>query len=140
MSAPNGRSERPRGLEALLRGAAADPKVAAQLRADPVAAAQQAGVELADSERLILTATSPEQLEQMLAGYRVARPERRGFLRRAWGALAAVVLGPAVLAGCGDDHEVSPSPVRGIQPDPPVTGARPDLPATTQQRRGPGGQ
>ena len=133
-ASPNGK---PRGIEALLRRAAASPKVEEQLRADPIAAAQQAGIELTESERLILGATPPGQLEQMLAGYRVARPERRGFLRRAWAAALALVLGPAVLAGCGEDLEDdNPPPVRGLEPDIPApTGSRPDLSTTTQQRR-----
>jgi hypothetical protein len=56
----------PRGIEALLRRAAADSSFRGLLLADPLAAATAAGLELSVSERTVLGALPGDQLSRLV--------------------------------------------------------------------------
>jgi len=126
----------PQGLESLLLHAAANPHWRRQLRQDPVRAAERARIPLTDSERLILAALPPDQLDGMIAGYGTTRSERRGFLGQLWVSAVGLLLGVPLLSGCHHDRNPGPAeggiradrpPLRGDEPY-RTKGMRPDVP------------
>ena len=125
------RPEVPGRMQDLLQMASEDPQLKAALLDDRVATLDGCGVLLTENERRILLSVPRAQLEQMMGHLRAPQPERRQFLRRAGGLLAA-----ALVAGCvGPDFTSElladsstpsksptperPRPTKGIRPDRP---------------------
>jgi hypothetical protein len=103
-------------IEELLRAAAGDPALAADLIADPLAAADRRGFALSGEERAMLAAVGPDGLSAAVAALR-ARP------------LPPPPADFPVCTGIRPDLPV-PAP-QGIRPDRPVlapAGIRPDAP------------
>lgn len=129
----------PRGLEKLVALAGLGPEWREKVLTDPLAAANEAELELSDSERAIITSVPPEALAGIVDSFRELVPRPSGLGRLAAGAAAAAVLA-AALAGCGEDEErrerslgippdrPPPNP-RKVEPAPPAEGGvRPDVP------------
>jgi hypothetical protein len=96
----------PRGIEVLMKKAAIDDEFRSLLMSDPLAAASEIGLELDRSERLVLTAATPDQLKAVIAKTHVPETHRRFFLGRAAAAMLAALAVVTVSSGC-----------KGIRPD-----------------------
>jgi hypothetical protein len=115
-----------KGLQNLLRHAAANGRIRRQLPEDRDAAPVVEAFALTPSERALLRSVTDEQLEELLARTSPAPRRRRRFLQVAVGWVGAL-LGAAAVTGCSSpDDEPDPDRVRGSRPDEPVTGIRPD--------------
>ncbi len=125
----------PVALEELLGMAATAPDFARLLQRDPDAAAQAAGLTLSATEKAILRAIDPAQLNRMIDGvhHQLSEPDRRSFLEQAALAVAVLVGGAAVsaVAGCGPKPQTGSAnnsgPAAGggssMQPPPPAPDA-----------------
>ena len=146
----------PQGVEKVVALATLSAEWRSKVLADPSAAALEAGIELGDSERGVLSAISPQMLGGMIDGFGKSVPRPAGLGRLAAGAAAALLVGS--LTGCGscgptdgsrpdqppanprkEDPPPQPQPA-GIRPDvpPPATkGIRPDIPPEKSPAPGP---
>ena len=123
-------SDTPDGVQQVLVLAASDEEFRERLLGDREAALEQCGIALSKTERAVIMAAPPDQLEAMVTRLVPADPQRREFLRQAartGGAIAAAAL--LAGTGCADDNEDVRT--KGIRPDPPdhsmkPTGIRPD--------------
>jgi hypothetical protein len=88
----------PTGIQRLLRLASVDADFRRELVARPSALAVTAGVDLTASERAVLEAIDPGQLDDMARNMPPPPPQRRDFLRQT-AATAVVLLGGAALSG-----------------------------------------
>jgi len=88
----------PTGIQRLLRLASVDHDFRRELVSRPAALAVTAGVDLTASERAVLAAIDPDQLEEMARNMPPPPPQRRDFLRQT-AATAVVLLGGAALSG-----------------------------------------
>jgi hypothetical protein len=128
------------GIEKVVALANVSPEWKEKVLAGPLDAADEAGLELSESERAIVSSVPPATLERMIEslGRKMSRPA--GILKLTAGAAAAALLAGS-LAGC--DGCLAKS--RGISPDRPpakktdepekpadgskaTQGARPDVP------------
>jgi len=91
----------PRGIERLLTLAGLSAEWRGKVLADPLAAADEAKIELSESERAILKSTPRGYLEQMADS--LACSHGRPVLDKAAAGVAAAALLATGLAGCGDD-------------------------------------
>jgi hypothetical protein len=110
------------GIEKLVALANLSPDWRKKVQADPLAAADEAELELSESERAIIASVPRATLEQMLdsIGSKLSRPV--GLLKLTASAAAAALLAGS-LAGCDGCSGVS----RGISPDrPPEKKVDPD--------------
>ena len=125
----------PRGIERLLTLAGLSAEWRGKVLADPLAAADEAKIELSESERAILKSTPRGYLEQMADS--LACSHGRPVMSVAAAGVAAAALLATGLSGCGDG--CSPA-TEGIRPDIPSSkpaepppervtqGARPNVP------------
>ncbi|MBW1811010.1 MAG: hypothetical protein JRJ87_22665 [Deltaproteobacteria bacterium] len=123
----------PVGIQRLLRLAAEDPSFKLELAERRAEVAEAAGVELTESEKMILKVITTDQLTAMVETIPPAPAPRRDFLRKT-AATAVLLLGGAALEGCDSCSGV----VKGARPDipperpeerpSPPGGARPDVP------------
>ncbi len=92
----------PRGIEVLVKKASVDEEFRGILLEQREGAAGEIGLELADSEKLMLQSIPRAQLEAIIRETKVAPEDRRVFLGKVAAAmLAAVSVG---VAGCRRDH------------------------------------
>jgi len=119
-------------MERLLTLAGISAEWRGKVLADPLGAAAEAGIELADSERAILRAVPKPALEGMIASF--ARKHRGvNVARYATGAVAAAALLATGIA-YGGDSPATKGGVRADDPgerpitDMPLGGIRPDVP------------
>lgn len=105
----------PVGLEHLLALASTSEEFARALAADPLRAAQAAGIELTRAEEAVLGAVDAPALDAMIARVKPAleEPDRRLFFEQAAAAVAFLV-GGAALSGC--QETTSPTNVRHEPP------------------------
>ena len=128
--------EVPRGIDKLVALASLGAEWREKVLADPLAAANEAELELSESERAIVRSVSPETLAGMIDSFRESVPRPSGLGKLAAGAAAAALLA-ATLSGCGEDSQpvegarpdIPESKPRDVEPAPPATkGMRVDLP------------
>jgi hypothetical protein len=103
----------PVGLEKLLYRAASDTAFKALLLENVDAAAQEAGIELRDSERATLSNTSASSLEYMIGSIVPSNPKKRKFMNVVAVAVTSLAAGTALLS-CGEEGDVK---TRGITGD-----------------------
>jgi hypothetical protein len=122
----------PDGLERLLAVAAAQADWKRKVLADPVGAAEAAGIALSASERAILKSMPPSALERLIAPF-AGRASALGGVKAA--GLAAAALLSTVFnaegtppAPTGIRPDVPPSPAAPAPTDAKPAGIRPDVP------------
>lgn len=106
----------PRGLERLVAVASLNKEWRAQVLADPLAAAEEAGLKLSDSERAVVCSVPRKALEAMIDSFgKVVGPKQPSLTKSA--ALSAAI---AILAAnlCGCDAILGQFTM-GIMPDDP---------------------
>ena len=127
-----GRMQIPQGLERLLTLAGISAEWREKVLADPSAAAAEARIELAASERAILKSIPPAALAAMAASF-AHRHGGASFGKLAAGAAAAALLAGSAFAG---EIPAAPGGIRADEPPPQPakegvpapTGIRPDVP------------
>ena len=114
----------PRGIEVLVKKASVDPEFRKLLLSRRAAAAEEIGLELAESETAMLKVIAVEQLEAIIKSTSVTPASRRIFLGKAASVMLAAI--GVNVAGCGsgttadeplafgDDDGVIPG---AVQPD-----------------------
>ena len=101
----------PDGIERLISRAATDQRFREQLLTDREAAVRYARIRLTGNEKVILLSIPDAQLAKIIETAKPTEAPRRGFLRWAVGAAAAVLGGTVVATGgCAS---------KGIRPDIP---------------------
>lgn len=119
----------PTGIQRLLRMAAGNRDFRARLLVERDALADEAGVELTPTERLVLRAASVEQLEAMADNLPpIAR--RRDFIRQSAATAAALIGGPLLIESC-----VGTAGARPDVPPPAPTETEPPPDAGTEEQR-----
>ena len=103
----------PGGIDRVLLRASEDPAFREALRSERSRAAADAGFALADTERSVLDAASPDQLDKMIDA--LSAPDRRGRGIRPLVPIAAAAAGVVLLGGAAAGMLL-------------VTGSRPDEP------------
>ena len=109
----------PVGLEQVLTVAGLNYRFRRQLQQDPVAAGRSIGVELDETELMLLRAAGPERVGQMARTTVPPKNTRRGFVKTMAASVAALVAGEAFLlcSGCtGADsweRDMGPGPDQG---------------------------
>ena len=105
--------EVPQGIDKLVAVAALGPEWRAKVLSDPLGAAEEAELELSDSERAIIGSVPRAALKTMVDSFaRAVGPRPPSVARTAVRAAAAALLATS-LNGCNG------CPTRGIQPDKP---------------------
>lgn len=113
----------PRGIEVLVKKASVDPEFRKLLLSRRAAAAEEIGLELAESEIAMLKVIAAEQLEAIIENTSVAPASRRIFLGKAASVMLAA-LGVNV-AGCGSGTTADDSSASGDYDDGAISGAAP---------------
>lgn len=116
---PNGKLQvmqtMPLGIQKILYGASLDDDFRKKAGTDPSEAAKELGIELTGSEKAILSAVPPKQLNLMIDQIKEAHIPRRSFLMKTTATLAAIVA-----TAFGVNAQETPPPVtRGISHDVP---------------------
>ncbi len=113
----------PRGIEVLVKKASVDPEFRKLLLSRRAAAAEEIGLELAESEIAMLKVIAAKQLEAIIESTRVAPASRRIFLGKAASVMLAA-LGVNV-GGCGSGTTADDPSVSGDYDDGVISGAAP---------------
>lgn len=131
-----------RGIDRLVALASLGADWREKVLADPLAAAREAGLNLSEGERAIISSVPRAALEGMIASFEKAFPRPSGLGKLAAGAAAAALLA-GTLTGCGDSApmgkgiqpDVPPKKSGKIEPAPPATdGIRPDVPPSKPRK------
>lgn len=133
--------EIPRGIEVLVKKASVDPEFKALLLEKREGAAERIGLELAESEILLLRSIPKAHLETVISHTQVRPMDRKAFL----GYAAATMLATLGLVSCdpgwSGGSQPPPAPA-GVPPDRPpmeeetTKGIRPDRPPESKDKGG----
>jgi hypothetical protein len=125
----------PQGVEKVVALATLSPEWRKRVLADPLAAAAEAGIELAPSECEILRAVEPRALAAMVDSFGKSLPRPAGLGKLAAGAAVVALLSSTLIGcdGCGFTRgtrpdQPPPNPNREEPPPPATKGIRPDIP------------
>jgi hypothetical protein len=126
----------PQGVEKVVVLATLSPEWRAKVLADAITAAEEAGIELGESERSVLGSISSRMLAGMIDSFGKSVPRPAGLGTLAAGAAATLLV--ASMVGCSDDpgpatkgdraDQPPANPRKQEDPVPRTLGIQPDMP------------
>ena len=109
----------PVGLEQVLTVAGLNYHFREQLERDPEAAAASIGIQLDQTELMLLRSAAPGHVRELAASILPVVEGRRGFVKAVAASVAAMVVGPTYLlcSGCTGADSWAPDGDMGLKPD-----------------------